>query len=96
MSSPPKTSSQPTKKQKTEGQFVEVDDEALEKQLKAFEAITEKLDKLQEELTQETIQLESKYAAKRKPVYKERNDVIKNIPDFWKKTVCQALGQLIV
>lgn len=87
MSSPPKTSSQPTKKQKTEGQFVELDDGALEKQLKAFESVQEKLDKIQEELTQESVQLESKYVNKRKPVYKERNDVIKTIPDFWKKTV---------
>jgi len=72
-----------TKKAKTEEVVPPAD--ALEGQHKKLEAIQGEIEKLNDEATEEILQIEKKYNGLRKPYYKKRNDVIREIPDFWLK-----------
>jgi len=51
-----------------------------------LDSIQEEIEKLNDEATEEILQIEKKYNGLRKPYYKKRNDVIRNIPDFWLKS----------
>jgi len=71
------------KKAKTEEVVPAAD--ALEGQHKKLETIQGEIEKLNDEATEEILQIEKKYNGLRKPYYKKRNDVIREIPDFWLK-----------
>jgi len=45
------------------------------------------LGKLQEEQTAEIQKIEKQYEIKKSPLYKQRAEILKKIPGFWKKTV---------
>jgi len=47
--------------------------------------IQTEIEKLNDEATEEILQIEKRYNGLRKPYYKKRNDVIREIPDFWLK-----------
>jgi len=97
MSSPSQKSSQgpPAKKLKTSTSAVpsaaptaaptaSADDSKLNEIYTKLDEVQEKIEKLNDEAAEEIVQIERKYAAKRQPIYKERNAVIKRIPNFWK------------
>jgi len=48
-----------------------------------LETIQDEIEKLNDEATEEILQVERKYNGKRKPYYKRRNDIIREIPGFW-------------
>jgi len=52
-----------------------------------LEEIQDNIEKLNEASSEEVIQIEKKYNEKRKPLYQQRNDMIKQIPLFWKTTL---------
>jgi template-activating factor I len=79
------------KKQKTE-QSQEPDEEALAKEFSALSDVQEKLEQLSEEASEAIIKLEHQYLEKKAPFYKQRNDVIKRIPNFWKTAVFYAIS----
>jgi len=59
--------------------------EDLDENFRALEAIQDEIEKLNDEATEEILQVERKYNGKRKPYYKRRNDIIREIPGFWLK-----------
>jgi uncharacterized coiled-coil DUF342 family protein len=82
------TSNKPTKKQKTEvpEKTQEVDPETL-KLFEKLDEIQEKVEVISDEEAKEILQIQQKYFLKMKPVLKERNEVTKKIPGFWKQAV---------
>jgi len=72
-----------TKKAKVEDESAE---DVLNAQHEKLGAMQSEIEKLNDEATEEILQIEKKYNALRKPYYKKRNDVIREIPDFWLKT----------
>ncbi|KAG6412273.1 hypothetical protein SASPL_124947 [Salvia splendens] len=61
----------------------EVIDEKLVQCVEKLQSIQEELEKINEEASEKVLELEQQFNAIRKPVYDQRNDVIKSIPDFW-------------
>jgi len=59
--------------------------EELQGQYDKLDAIQAEIEKLNDEATEEILQIEKQYNGKRKPYYKQRNDVIRDIPAFWSK-----------
>ncbi|BDA43714.1 probable NAP1-related protein 1 [Coccomyxa sp. Obi] len=51
--------------------------------LSALEEVQEKLIEVNEEASDKVLQVEQEYNVKRQPIYKERNQVISQMPDFW-------------
>eukprot|EP01118_Nematostelium_gracile_P000819 TRINITY_DN1081_c0_g1_i1.p2 TRINITY_DN1081_c0_g1~~TRINITY_DN1081_c0_g1_i1.p2 ORF type:complete len:214 (+),score=77.32 TRINITY_DN1081_c0_g1_i1:29-643(+) len=68
-----------SKKQKTE-------EPDLSNEYLHLEEVQQHLEKLNEEAADEIIKIEKRFNEKRGPFYKDRNEVIKKIPGFWKKT----------
>jgi len=60
-------------------------DSALNNQHGKLDIIQGEIEKLNDEATEEILQIEKKYNSLRKPYYKKRNDVIREIPEFWLK-----------
>ncbi len=58
-----------------------------EETVKSLQAIQDEIEKVNEEATEEVLQIERKYNALRRPYYKRRNEVIREIPGFWLKVV---------
>lgn len=53
------------------------------KELEAARKLQNDADKLSEELTTKMLELELEYHKKKEPVLKERNQLLRDIPDFW-------------
>ncbi|CAL8468334.1 g7874 [Coccomyxa elongata] len=51
--------------------------------LSALEEVQEKLIEVNDEASDKVLQVEQEYNLKRQPIYKERNQVISQMPDFW-------------
>jgi len=58
-------------------------DTGLDEKVQALEVIQDEIEKLNDEATEEILQVERKFNAKRKPYEKRRNEIIREIPDFW-------------
>jgi template-activating factor I len=81
-------SAPPSKKQKKEEP---IDEEKMSKLFIKLEEVEDKIDKLNEECSEEVLQVERKYNEKRNPFYKERSQIIRSIPYFWKDAVSSFL-----
>jgi len=85
-----------SKKQKTDNKGSE---ENLQDEYLKLEEVQDKLEKLNEEAAEDIIKIEKRFNVKRAPFYKERNEVIKKIPLFWKKAfmnhevLCDCLSE---
>jgi len=66
---------------------VEPNEDDLQAIFEKLENVQEKLQKIEEESAKEILQVEKKYNKRRRPFYKSRAEIIKNIPGFWKKTL---------
>uniref|UniRef100_A0A7N0U0A9 Uncharacterized protein n=1 Tax=Kalanchoe fedtschenkoi TaxID=63787 RepID=A0A7N0U0A9_KALFE len=51
--------------------------------MEKLQDVQDKLEKINEQASDEVLEIEQKYNEVRKPVYDERKEVIKAIPDFW-------------
>jgi len=60
-------------------------EDALNVQHDRLTAMQTEIEKLNDEATEEILQIEKRYNGLRKPYYKKRNDVIREIPEFWLK-----------
>jgi len=69
-----------TKKAKPDSTAPEMD---FNPQYEKLEKIQSEIEKLNDEATDEILLVEKKYNGLRKPYYKQRNDVIREIPEFW-------------
>lgn len=72
---------------KLKQQKIDPEDSGVDEKVQALESIQDEVEKLNDEATEEILQVERKYNAKRKPYYKRRNEIIREIPDFWLKVV---------
>lgn len=54
-----------------------------QKALEDIDGCQNKIDALNEKASEEILQVEQKYNKLRKPHYEQRNELIKNIPNFW-------------
>lgn len=68
---------------KLKQQKIDPEDSSTEDRVQALETIQDDIEKLNDEATEEILQVERKYNTKRKPYYKRRNEIIREIPDFW-------------
>jgi template-activating factor I len=59
--------------------------EDFDESLRSLETIQDEIEKLNDEATEEILQVERKYNGKRRPYYKRRNEIIREIPGFWLK-----------
>lgn len=52
---------------------------------------------MNDEASDKVLQIEQEYNLKRQPIYKERNIVIRQLPDFWHRVfkMHETLGQII-
>ena len=85
-----------TKKQKVEKKTETDAESKLQSQLEDLEKIQQKIDGVQEELHEAVFKLQHEFANKRKPFEKQRDEVIKRIPGFWKQTVWLLLLFLLL
>ncbi|MCE3216860.1 hypothetical protein HAX54_008652 [Datura stramonium] len=60
-----------------------VDGNQLVLRIETLEDIQDKLEKINEESRNEVLRIAQKYSQIRKPVFEKRNDIIKDIPNFW-------------
>lgn len=58
-------------------------DSATQKALEDIDACQNEIDALNEKASEEILKVEQKYNKLRKPHYEKRNDMIKNISNFW-------------
>lgn len=68
---------------KLKQQKIDPEDAGVDDKVQALETIQDEIEKLNDEATEEILQVERKYNTKRKPYYKRRNEIIREIPDFW-------------
>ena len=90
MSTSNETAQPPTKLQKlsTSEMHSEGDpsldyDAETQKALEDIDGCQNEIDALNEKASEEILQVEQKYNKLRKPHYEKRNELIKNIPNFW-------------
>jgi len=76
----------PTKKQKTNTDTV-VPSKAVVADFNKLEDLQEKIDKVTEEAADAIVKLERKFYEQKVPLFKERNQMLKTIPSFWKKAL---------
>jgi template-activating factor I len=72
---------------KLKQQKIDPEDSGVDDRVQSLETIQDEIEKLNDEATEEILQVERKYNAKRKPYYKRRNEIIREIPDFWLRVV---------
>ncbi|EEY58475.1 uncharacterized protein PITG_01144 [Phytophthora infestans T30-4] len=60
-------------------------DDKVQKVLESVKEVEEELEKANVELAKETLVIETKYNAKKRPTYVKRNKLLADIPHFWKK-----------
>jgi len=65
---------------------VEMEDN-VEAQIEACEKIEASIDKIEDEQSEAILQLEQKYVKQKMPLYKQRADTVKAIPQFWHKAL---------
>ncbi|KAG5230016.1 NAP1-related protein [Salix suchowensis] len=72
-------------------------DEELVIFIEKLQEIQDDLEKINEEASDKVLEVEQKYNEIRKPVYDNRNEIIKSIPDFWLTAFLShpALGTLL-
>lgn len=58
-------------------------DAETQKALEDIDGCQNEIDALNEKASEEILQVEQKYNKLRKPHYEKRNELIKNIPNFW-------------
>lgn len=58
-------------------------DSATQKALEDIDACQNEIDALNEQASEEILKVEQKYNKLRKPHYEKRNEMIKNISNFW-------------
>lgn len=51
--------------------------------LEQIDACQNEIDSLNEKASEEILKVEQKYNKLRKPFFEKRNEIIKNIPNFW-------------
>ncbi|PKI77996.1 hypothetical protein CRG98_001616 [Punica granatum] len=51
--------------------------------IEKLQEVQDELEKINEEASDKVLEVEQKYNEIRKPVYDQRNEIIKSIPDFW-------------
>lgn len=51
--------------------------------LEQIDTCQNEIDSLNEKASEEILKVEQKYNKLRKPLFEKRNDIIKNIPNFW-------------
>lgn len=77
----------PAKRPKTdtsfEGDQSQDFDSATQKSLEDMDACQNEIDALNEQASEEILKVEQKYNKLRKPYYEKRNEMIKNIANFW-------------
>lgn len=66
-------------------------DSATQKALEDIDACQNEIDALNEKASEEILKVEQKYNKLRKPHYEKRNDMIKNISNFWITAVSFSL-----
>ena len=59
-----------------------------------MDAVQTELDKLNEVASEEILKVEQKYNQMRKPHFEKRNELIKQIPNFWVTVVCKVFKQI--
>ncbi|CAN4090674.1 unnamed protein product [Withania somnifera] len=78
-----------------------VDDDQIDTDLvlsiEKLQEVQDELEKVNEQASEEVLEIEQKYNEIRRPVYEKRNEVIKSIPDFWVTAFLShpALGDLL-
>nr|KJB06268.1 hypothetical protein B456_001G072000 [Gossypium raimondii] len=72
-------------------------DKDLVLSIEKLQEIQDELEKINEEASEEVLEVEQKYNEVRRPVYDTRKDIIKKIPDFWLTAFLShpALGDLL-
>ncbi|KAF1887263.1 hypothetical protein Lal_00040863 [Lupinus albus] len=85
-----------TKKLKVEENSEDIDPQLL-LSIQKLQEIQDNLEKINEEASDKVVEIEQKYNEIRKPVYDNRNEIIKSIPDFWLTAFLShpALGELL-
>ncbi|EIE19346.1 NAP-domain-containing protein [Coccomyxa subellipsoidea C-169] len=58
-------------------------DEEENEFLAALADVQDKLSEVNDEASDKVLQIEQEYNLKRQPIYKERNEIIRQMPDFW-------------
>nr|GMC59433.1 NAP1-related protein 2-like isoform X1 [Ipomoea batatas] len=58
-------------------------DQDLILSIEKLQEVQDELEKVNEQASDEVLEVEQKYNEIRRPVYDKRNEVIKSIPDFW-------------
>lgn len=77
------------KRQKTEDtrdNHIEVNADILS-ELEKIDTIQLELDKVNEKVMKEILEIEEKYIAEKKMLFAKRNELIKQIPTFWQTSV---------
>lgn len=84
------------KKTRTEPE--EAEDTVDEKLISQLETIQEQIEELNDKATEEILEVERKYNRLRKPIFEQRNEAIRKIPEFWVKvfTSQDMLAALLV
>lgn len=72
-------SSQAKKSKNIEDDLNDEESEALE----MIDSCQNEIDSLNEKASEEILKIEKKYNALRKPLFEQRNLIIKRIPNFW-------------
>ncbi|XP_031107789.1 NAP1-related protein 2-like isoform X1 [Ipomoea triloba] len=72
-------------------------DQDLILSIEKLQEVQDELEKVNEQASDEVLEVEQKYNEIRRPVYDKRNEVIKSIPDFWLTAFLShpALGDLL-
>ncbi|XP_019438237.1 PREDICTED: NAP1-related protein 2-like [Lupinus angustifolius] len=85
-----------SKKLKVEDNSEDIDPQLL-LSIEKLQEIQDNLEKINEEASDKVLEIEQKYNEIRKPVYDNRNEIIKSIPDFWLTAFLShpALGELL-
>uniref|UniRef100_A0A0D9W5S8 Uncharacterized protein n=1 Tax=Leersia perrieri TaxID=77586 RepID=A0A0D9W5S8_9ORYZ len=91
------TAEQKGKKPRTDGEECDLLDAALVASIEKLQEIQDEIEKVNEEACDKVLELEQKYNEVRRPVYVRRNEIIKQIPDFWLTAFLShpVLGELL-
>jgi len=77
------TAEQKGKRPKIEEDGDERMDDALMLSIEKLQEIQDEIEKVNEEASDKVLEVEQKYNEVRRPVYARRNEIIREIPDFW-------------
>jgi hypothetical protein len=81
----------------SEGDQSQASDSTTQKLLEEMDSCQNEIDALNEQASEEILKVEQKYNKLRKPHYEKRNEMIKNITNFWITAVSFVYqGSLVV